>query len=150
MYIAQKKDLKEISRFRTQIWLDYGVIKKEDFKKIEKMNLLYFRKMFRNKRIHIPMFKNPDREILSIGIGIILEKPPVNFEKNGMEGYIFNMFTQEEYRGKGLATVVLEEIMKFFRDAGIKKVILNSNASSRHLYLKNGFCENEYYLESVL
>lgn len=55
---------------------------------------------------------------------------------------IDNIAVTEEYRGGGVGTSILNDIVKFARGHGAKKVFLEvrvSNSDAMLLYLKNGF-----------
>lgn len=86
-------------------------------------------------------------EIVSIGMGAIIHKPPVNLDNPGLEGYIFNMNTKEEYRKKGYGTQIIKAIINFFKENNVSKASLISNENSYEWYEKNGFKGNNYYQE---
>lgn len=50
-----------------------------------------------------------------------------------------NMYTRPEYRRRGIASLMLECLMKEIRSRGITKVTLEATDAGRPLYEKYGF-----------
>jgi GNAT superfamily N-acetyltransferase len=49
------------------------------------------------------------------------------------------MYTELSHRRRGLAKLVLEAIVSFCREQGLKAVLLHASDAGRPLYLKMGF-----------
>jgi len=63
---------------------------------------------------------------------------------DGTIGEIVRVYTDEEYRGKGLAKILINKIIEFAKELGYKKLILDVweyNLSARAVYKKLGFVE---------
>lgn len=61
---------------------------------------------------------------------------------NGFEGYINNVVIDEAFRGLGLGTVLMEELIKRGREKNVKEFTLEvrvGNAVANRLYEKVGF-----------
>ena len=71
----------------------------------------------------------------------IQDLPPSYSEPNGRRGYITNMYTRPQWRGLGLATRLVEEIVRTCRERGCDSVDLNASPAGRAVYLKAGFEE---------
>lgn len=57
---------------------------------------------------------------------------------------VARVYTDEEYRGKGLAKILIKEIVEFAKKQGYKKIVLDTwkdSSSARNLYKKLGFIE---------
>lgn len=57
---------------------------------------------------------------------------------------VARVYTEEKYRGNGLAKILIEKIIQFAREQGYEKVILDTwkrSSSARRLYEKLGFTE---------
>src|SRR6266568_2520433 len=65
---------------------------------------------------------------------VIFERPPVSQNMSGREGYIMNMYTVPEQRGKGIATAILAELMRFVKGTGAQRVWLHATKDGRPLY----------------
>ena len=78
--------------------------------------------------------------------GLCIERhPPSYSDPEGYFGYITNMFTLKEFRGRGLARLLLDEIRKEAEKCHCRKLMLNASSMGRPLYEKYGFrdVENE-------
>ncbi len=140
-----------VAKYRMKLWDSVGKFSsKEEYDDLYIRNKNYLIENLKANKIVIPMFIDDDKNIISIGIGVIIQKPPVNWENSGLEGYIFNMYTEINHRGKGLATTVLDDIFLYFQTQGVKRVNLTSNKKSFKLYEKYGLETDEYYQEIKL
>ena len=67
--------------------------------------------------------------------------PPSYSEPNGLRGYVTNMYTRRRWRGNGLATLLLDEIVSYCKSIGCDSIDLNASSAGRPVYLKYGFAE---------
>lgn len=146
---ADESHIELITTYRMKLWKEAGKFSSnEEYNDLFKRNREYFKNNFKNKSIVVPMYiNNKDYSIVSIGMGAVLQKPLVNWDNMGLEGYIFNMYTDAKYRGQGLATTILNEIFEYFKESNVNKVNLISNQKSFSLYKKSGMCINNFYQE---
>ena len=80
---------------------------------------------------------------------VIFERPPVPGNLSGKEAYVLNMYTLPEWRGQGLATGVLQEIIHFAKQAAIRRLWLHATESGRPVYEKAGFLAKASEMELV-
>lgn len=64
---------------------------------------------------------------------------PTCCNPTGKKAYVMNMYTAPEYRRKGIASVVLDKLVKEALDKGITDIGLESTDMGRPLYEKYGF-----------
>lgn len=86
-------------------------------------------------------------EIIACGAVVFYEFPPSYANKTGKKAYIANMYTNENYRGKGIATKLLTRLVEEVRISGISKIWLEASKMGRPVYKKFGFIEIDKYLE---
>ena len=92
-----------------------------------------------------------ERAVASAGL-MLMDWPPGPFDPVGeIRGYILNVFVEPEYRGRGLATNVVEACMEESRRRGIRVITLHASSAGRPLYEALGFgSTNEMrYLDPV-
>ena len=68
--------------------------------------------------------------------------PPSYSEPHGLRGYVTNMFTRRQWRGMGLATKLLDDIVSYCKSIGCDSIDLNASDAGRPVYLKYGFTEH--------
>lgn len=72
------------------------------------------------------------------GATIIPWPPNVNFEGARL-AFVYNVYTQPDHRGRGLARLIMEAIHAFCREEGIGAVGLNASAFGQPLYESMGY-----------
>jgi GNAT superfamily N-acetyltransferase len=74
---------------------------------------------------------------------VFFSKPPLGEHLTGKEAYLMNMYTRPEWRGRGLATQLLERVVAFVRGTDIRRISLHATAEGRPLYLRAGFADSD-------
>ena len=88
--------------------------------------------------------------LASIGSLCLFTRIPYEENLSGAEGYILNIYTLPEFRKRGLADRILDRIIEYSRESGIKKLWLNSSDQGRRLYAEKGFKEKDNEMELFL
>lgn len=73
--------------------------------------------------------------------------PPSYFNPTGIRGYILNMYTTPESRGRGLAKQLVERLLAEAKGRSVQHIFLISSPMGKPLYKKLGFKENDIYME---
>ena len=69
----------------------------------------------------------------------VIELPPSYGDLTGKKGYITNMYTRPEYRGRGIARKLLDELKNYAAKAGCSTLALNASDAGYPVYKKYGF-----------
>ncbi|WP_040203464.1 GNAT family N-acetyltransferase [Neobacillus jeddahensis] len=86
-------------------------------------------------------------EVIACGAVLFYDFPPLYTNKSGKKAYITNMYTRDDYRGRGLATKLLALLVDETKAAGIAKIWLGASKLGRPVYKKFGFTETDEWLE---
>ncbi|WP_078394952.1 GNAT family N-acetyltransferase [Shouchella patagoniensis] len=86
-------------------------------------------------------------QIIACGAVMFYQFPPTYTNKSGRKAYITNMYTEKEYRGKGIATKILTKLVEETRQIGISNIWLGASMLGRPVYKKFGFTETDEWLE---
>ena len=83
-------------------------------------------------------------EIIVAGAGVqlqpILPRPlSTSAIGEGRQGTIVNVFTEPEWRRRGVAALLLEEIIEWSRKEGLDRLVLHASEEGRALYDRLGF-----------
>ncbi len=70
---------------------------------------------------------------------IFFQKPPSERNLSGVEAYILNMYTLPEWRGRGIATTLLQTMMAFIKHTNAHHVWMYATQDGKPLYEKAGF-----------
>ena len=88
-----------------------------------------------------------NEEIIATAAIIFYDFPPNFINKSGVRGYIANVYTKPEYRGRGIATSLIDKLVEEAKARGVKKLWLAASEMGRPVYIKYGFVETDEYLE---
>ena len=91
-----------------------------------------------------------DNEIIATSGLSFLQKPPHFINITGKFAYIMNMYTDPEWRKKGIGSALLEKLFEEINNRGIQSVVLHATPDGRPLYEKYGFKENDGDKEMIL
>jgi GNAT superfamily N-acetyltransferase len=86
-------------------------------------------------------------EIIIAGAGVHLHQifpRPLNQTavSEGRQATIVNVFTEPEWRRKGIAALLLQRVIDWSRTAGVARLVLHASEDGRSLYEKLGFVAN--------
>jgi predicted acetyltransferase len=79
-----------------------------------------------------------------------LQKPPHFINMTGKFAYIMNMYTEPEWRRKGIGGQLLKKSFEEIKKRGIQSVVLHATPYGKPLYEKYGFRENDGDKEMIL
>ncbi len=68
-------------------------------------------------------------------------------------GFIYDIFVKEEFRGKGIGTVLMEKAESFCRERGYSRIglmVSSDNQPAIKLYTKMGFKAEQMFMEKKL
>lgn len=93
----------------------------------------FYNELTKNRFAHYIVVENNKGIIGYCGVWVIID-----------EGHITNIALLPEYRGNGIGTLLLKQVMKHTRSLGAKTLTLEvrvSNKVAQHLYRKLGFVD---------
>ena len=88
--------------------------------------------------------------IIATAAVLFIEFPPVFTNPTGKKGYITNMYTADEYRGQGIAGLLLMKIERESKERGITNLMLHASEMGRKAYVKSGFRERQVVMEKKI
>ncbi len=80
-----------------------------------------------------------DGQVVASSGLIFIARPPSARNLSGREAHILNMYTVPEWRGRGIATRLLRELIGAARDADAHRIWLHASADGQPIYEKAGF-----------
>ena len=78
-------------------------------------------------------------ELVATGAAILMPKPPTQMNLSGLEGFVFNMYTVPAWRGKGLGTRLLDEIINYIKGTEARRIWLYASEMGEPVYARAGF-----------
>lgn len=80
-----------------------------------------------------------DGKIVSVGAVTIIDFPPTPDNHIGKAGYIHTMYTLPEHRRKGLSRQILDCLVDWCKNKGLKLILLAASDEGMKLYSSRGF-----------
>jgi len=80
-----------------------------------------------------------DSKVVAISGLIVYHRLPSAHTLATCEAYVVNMYTRPEWRGRGIATALLKEVLQAARSAGARRAWLRATPKGKLLYQKLGF-----------
>ncbi len=139
---ATLADLSNLIALRLAYLLDdYGSLPQETVDAIRQALPAYF-----SKHLNQDMFEyiaEENRQIVATAILFVIEKPANPHFIRGKIGEVLSVYTHPNFRKQGLATRLMEMVLKKAKDLELDYVQLNATAAGRTLYEKLGFEKEE-------
>lgn len=117
-----------------------------DMSDFEKSTLDYYKEALKNNTHTAYLVFDNDKFIGAGGIDYYKVMPSYH-NPSGNTAFIMNIYTNPDYRRKGIAYKVLDLLVKDAKERGVENIILDSTLMGRPLYEKYGFVKINDYME---
>ena len=137
---ADVNDITELTRFRLDyLEEDIGGVKEDERDIIEERLPIYYKEHL-NKDFHVFVARDEDKaDIVGCCFLLVTEKPANPNFISGLTGTVLNVYVKPEYRRRGIAKRMMEELISFAKESGLDNVELKSTDSGYELYRSLGF-----------
>ena len=138
---AGAADLETILHHRRSMFRDMGEGSVEQLDRMVEVARPWFERALANGTYRHWLAVDPSGAVAGGG-GVLLSPWPANPHDPCVErAIILNVYTEVEFRRRGMARLVMETILAWIRGYGLKSVNLHSSAEGRALYEKLGFAQ---------
>ena len=86
-------------------------------------------------------------EIVATSGLVFFERPPNGTSPTGLEAYVMNMYTLPRWRGRGLATALLDAALAHVKRTDARRVWLHATDVGRPVYERAGFVSSDAEME---
>lgn len=139
---ATKEDIDELVKLRIAYMVDdFGGVSDHEKECMEKQLPDYFNRKLGDELIAF-VAKDGNR-IVSVAYLHIIEMPANSILLNGLYGEVLSVYTEPEYRGKGLCTKLMQNLIDYGKKRGLGRVDLSATKEGYPIYSKLGFVEKE-------
>ena len=141
--IATKEDINELIRMRIAYMIDdFGFVSDIERKGMETQLPDYFNRKLGNELIAF-VAKDEDR-IVSVAYLHIIEMPANSMLLNGLYGEVLSVYTEPDYRGKGLCSKLMNNLVEYGKNKGLGRIDLSATDDGYPIYAKIGFKEKDH------
>jgi GNAT superfamily N-acetyltransferase len=147
--LATRGDLDIISDHRARMFSDMGELPPDVFETFRTQSKDTLHRLFeRNEYVGWLASPHDEPEKIVAGAGVTLRdvaphpQPDASGKFNivgGRQAIIQNVYTETEWRRRGLGTLLMKEIISWSQKTGIDSLALHASVEGRPLYEKLGF-----------
>ena len=141
--LASLEDIQLLIDLRKQLLIEEGQIVSSNID--EELNTFFENQLTSHQ--YVQWLVEEDNKVIATGAIQFISFPPSYFNPTGIRGYILNMYTHPDYRGKGIAKQLVNETLKEAQRRKVQHIFLISSEMGKPLYKKIGFKENDIYME---
>lgn len=139
---ATINDIDELIRLRIAYMVDdFGSISDYEEECMKKQLPDYFERKLGDELIAF-IAKDGDKVVSAVYLHII-EIPANSVLLNGIYGDVLSVYTEPEYRGKGLCTQLMKNLLEYGKKRGLGRIDLSATKEGYPVYRKVGFEEKE-------
>ncbi len=140
---ATKEDINELIRLRLAYMKDdFGSVTDRERTAMETQLPDYFDRKLGTELIAF-VAKAGDK-VVSVAYLHIIEMPANSLLLNGLYGEVLNVYTEPEYRGKGICTKLMNNLVEYGKKAGLGRIDLSATDDGYPIYAKIGFKDKEH------
>lgn len=90
--------------------------------------------------VHVLVLEHRDLgQVLGCAIGIIDVRAPTVATLNGLSGWVQSVVVAPQWRGKGGARLLMQQLLRWFDNREVASVVLQTTPGAEQLYLCLGF-----------
>lgn len=157
---ATGADAAVVAHHRARMFEDMGVITGNAVTALEAMSRDYFARTIRSGE-YVAWFAHDAEapETIVAGAGLLLRTIPpfpalqganAGALAGGKQGLIMNVYAEPAWRRRGIARMLMREVMAFSAQTGVESLVLHASTEGRPLYEQLGFmATNEMRLVST-
>ena len=135
---ANTDDIPELIRLRILYMIDdFGSISDEERESMETQLPGYFERELGKKLIAF-VARSEDRLVAAVYL-LIIEKPANPFLPNGFDSEVLSVYTEEKYRGRGICTRLMSNMIEYAKEHQICRIDLVATDEGYPLYKTMGF-----------
>ena len=140
---ADKNDIKELIRMRIAYMVDdFGSVSDIEKESMEKQLPDYFERKLNTELV--AFVAKYGATIVSVAYLHIIELPANSILLNGLYGEVLSVYTMPEYRGKGLCSTLMKNLVEYARERGLGRIDLSATDEGYPIYKKLGFKDKEH------
>ncbi len=136
--LASATDISELIRLRIAYMSeDFGKVSDYERKRMENQLTDYFERKLGTELV--AFVARNDIRIVSVALLHIIEMPANSMLLNGLYGEVLNVYTEPAYRGKGICTRLMQELITYGQNEGLGRIDLSATDEGYPLYSRLGF-----------
>lgn len=139
---ATEADIPELVRLRIAYMEDdFGGVSASERESMERQLPDYFSRKLGTELV--AFVARAGGRIVSAAYLHVIEMPANSILLNGLYGEVLSVFTEPEYRGRGICTRLMRDLVEYGRGRGLGRIDLSATKEGYPIYKKIGFEDKE-------
>ena len=139
---ATREDIDELIQLRIAYMIDdFGQVSEHEKESMKNQLTDYFNRKLGEELI--AFVARDQNRIVATAYLHIIEIPANSILLNGIYGEVLSVYTLPEYRGRGLCTQLITNLIQYGKEAGLGRIDLSATKKGYPIYKKLGFKEKE-------
>ncbi len=139
---AGEADIADLVRLRRMMWEAMGVGDVPQLDAADKAAAAYFSAAIAAGTFHGWLAVTEAGTVVGSGGVVIDQHPPGPRNMSGRIGYVMNLVTDPRYRRRGIGRRIMQVILGWLQEQGIRQVSLHATDVGRPLYEELGFVDS--------
>lgn len=146
--LAEMSDLEQIVALRMAFMREMQPESIESEVEVTELTRWYVRDKLSSGEFMV-WFAEEDGQVVGTSGLVFFHRPPTFRNTSEVNAYILNMYTLPEWRGRGIASMLLERIIEHVKTTRARRVTLHASDMGRPVYERFGFvdCSSEMILK---
>jgi len=139
IHCATLKDTELLAEHRLNMWRDIHPDPEASVPGTEERTREWIREKLSSGKLIGLIAKTEERQVAGSGCIWIREQPPLPFSRFVEVPYLMSLYTEREFRRKGVARLIVETAIAWCRAHGYDRVNLDASEEGKSLYETLGF-----------
>ncbi|MEP7065584.1 MAG: GNAT family N-acetyltransferase [Gemmatimonadota bacterium] len=140
---AGERDIAMLAHHRIEMFRDMGQLTEHNERELTRASESFFRVAVDSGEYitWLALGGTPERIIAGAGLWLrsMLPRPAPTGVIEGREALIANVYTEPEWRRRGIAALLMRHVLDYTREHNIPRVLLHASDDGRPLYESMGF-----------
>ncbi len=136
---ATAKDLLTLVHHRRSMWENMGIKDRKQLARADKVYSSWASKRLKDRSLRGWVVENRDGTIVGSGCLWLQPRQPSPGNSQRFQPYLLSMYSIPEYRGRGLASKIVREAVKWTRQNKYASLRLHASKMGVGVYTRQGF-----------
>jgi ribosomal protein S18 acetylase RimI-like enzyme len=141
---ATLADIATLARHRVEMFRDMGQLTGQNERELTAVSLSFFREAVASGEYLTWLAVGPgapERVVAGAGLWLrpMLPRPTPAGVIQGREALVANVYTEPDWRRRGIAALLMRQLLDYTREHHIERVLLHASDDGRPLYERLGF-----------
>jgi GNAT superfamily N-acetyltransferase len=136
---ARLIDLEDLVGHRRAMWTEIGIRDKRALDRADPEYRSWTKKGFRKGTLLGWIVEDEEKNLAGSGCLWLRPSQPRPGRRIASQPYLLSMYTEPHFRGRGVASMIVDEAKRWSRKKGFPELVLHASKMGRRVYSARGF-----------